>query len=141
MYLLDTNVVSELRKYKTGKADASVMQWNDTVHINDCYLSVITIMELEMGVLRVARKDVQQGLMLKEWLTNSVLRAFETRILDVDLAVVRICASLHIPDPQPDRDALIAATAKLYGMTLVTRNVEDFLSTKVPLINPWTFGK
>ena len=139
MYILDTNVISEIRKDKVNKADPAVISWNRTVNLNSCYLSVITIMELEMGVLSVARKDTRQGLVLGKWLEYLITISFRSRILDVDTAVARLCAASHVPDPQPDRDSLIAATAKLYGMSVVTRNTKDFSNMGVTLVNPWEF--
>lgn len=137
MFLLDTNVVSELRKAKVGRADANVTAWARTVPAGSLFLSAITLLELETGVLRVERRDLQQGAVLRAWLERHVLPAFAGRILPVDLAVAQRCARLHVPDPRAERDALIAATALVHGMTVVTRNVSDFESTGVPLLNPW----
>lgn len=137
MYLLDTNVVSELRKAKTGKADARVVEWAASIPAADLFLSVISVLELETGVLRVERRDPKQGLVLRAWLEIQVLPAFTERILAVDLAVAQRCARLHVPDPRAERDALIAATALVHGLTVVTRNVADFEASAVPLLNPW----
>ena len=137
MYLLDTNVVSELRKAKTGKADARVVEWAASIPAADLFLSVISVLELETGVLRVERRDPKQGLVLRAWLESQVLPAFSERILAVDLAVAQRCARLHVPDPRAERDALIAATALVHGLTVVTRNVADFEASAVPLLNPW----
>lgn len=137
MYLLDTNVVSELRKTRTGKADPNVVAWADSVSPASLFISAITVLELETGILLVERRDEKQGQALRQWLENQVLPAFGERILAVDTAVARQCASLHVPDPHPDRDALIAATAMVHGMTVVTRNVDDFTPTGVVLLNPW----
>jgi len=136
MFLLDTNVVSELRK--AGKADAQVRHWAAPVSPAALYLSVISVLELEIGILRVERRDRAQGTLLRAWLEQRVLTAFEDRILPIDTAVARRCARLHVPDPSSDRDALIAATALVHRMTVVTRNVADFEGTGVPLLNPWT---
>jgi len=138
MFLLDTNVVSELRKVRAGKADAGVALWADSVEATDLYLSVIAVQELEIGILLIGRRDPPQGERLRAWLEGNVLPAFEDRILSVDTAVARASARLHVPDPRPVRDSLIAATALVHGMTVVTRNVSDFASSGVPLLNPWS---
>ena len=137
MFLLDTNVVSELRKAKSGKIDQQVLAWADSAATSSLFLSVITIMELETGVLLVERRDPTQGAMLRSWLNTHVMPAFSERILPIDTAVAQCCARLHVPDPRSDRDALIAATALVHGMTVVTRNTNDFVATKVELLNPW----
>ncbi|EJJ3922861.1 type II toxin-antitoxin system VapC family toxin [Salmonella enterica] len=137
MFILDTNVISELRKAGDGKADSQVMRWLSSVNSRQLYLSVITLLELERGILRVERLDVLQGQMLRRWLDGNVLPVFADRILPVDVAVVRQCARLHVPDPRPESDTLIAATALVHGMTVVTRNVADFEPTGVAIINPW----
>ena len=137
MYLLDTNVVSELRKVRAGKANAHVAEWADQTNAADLFLSVIVVQELEIGVLLVERKDPAQGAILRAWLEGHVLPAFDGRILAVDTAIARTSARLHVPDPRPIRDALIAATALEHGMTIITRNVADFVPTSVPVLNPW----
>ena len=137
MYLLDTNVVSELRKAKSGKADARVTAWAAEVPASELFLSAISVLELEMGVLLVERRDAAQGVVLRSWLDKHVLPAFADRILPVDAAVARRCARLHVPDPRAERDALIAATALVRDLTVVTRNVGDFEATGVRLLNPW----
>jgi predicted nucleic acid-binding protein len=137
MFVLDTNVVSELRKIRLGRADKCVAQWADSVDSVDLYLSAITVQELEIGVLLVERRDPPQGAIFRAWLDNHVLPAFADRILPVDTAVARRSARLHVPDPRPVRDCLIAATALVHGMTVVTRNVADFESSSVVLLNPW----
>lgn len=137
MFVLDTNVVSELRKVRLGKADANVTAWAASVDAADLFVSAITIMELELGVLSIERKDATQGVMLRSWLEQLVLPEFARRTLTVDTAVAQRCARLHVPDRRGERDALIAATALVHGMTVVTRNTADFAPTGVPLINPW----
>jgi len=141
MYLLDTNVISELRKAKSGKADKNVEAWANSVSASHLFLSVITILELETGVLLIERKDAKQGAVLRSWLNAYVLPAFSDRILDVDTAVAQRCAKLHVPNHHSDRDAIIAATAIVHGMTIVTRNVGDFESTGVKILNPWKFNE
>ena len=137
MYLLDTNVVSELRKAKSGKADAGVIAWAAGLSASELFLSAISVLELEMGVLLVERRDAAQGVVLRSWLDKHVLPAFAERILPVDTAVARRCARLHVPDPRAERDALIAATALVRDLTVVTRNVGDFEASGVRLLNPW----
>jgi predicted nucleic acid-binding protein len=138
MFLLDTNVVSELRKITAGKANPGVTAWADSVDATDLFVSTITLMELEMGVALIERKDPSQGALLRSWMTQRVLSEFASRTLPVDTAVALRCARLHVPDRRGERDALIAATALVHGMTVVTRNVADFLSTDVAVLNPWS---
>jgi toxin FitB len=140
MYLLDTNVVSELRKVRAGKADIRVAAWADSVETVDLFLSVISVEELEIGVLLAERRDRTQGAVLRAWLDRHVLPAFAGRILSLDTAIARSSARLHVPDPRPLRDAVIAATAMAHGMTLVTRNVGDFEKTGVRILDPWEWG-
>ena len=137
MYLLDTNVVSELRKVGSGKADAQVVAWAQSVETAALYLSAISLLELELGVLQIERRDPAQGAMLRAWLDGQVAPAFAGRILAVDAHVARSCARLHVPDPRAERDALIAATGLTHGMTIVTRNTADFEATGVAVLNPW----
>ncbi len=135
MFVLDTNVVSELRK--PDRANARVAQWAGNISLDQLYLSALTVMEIELGVLRMERKDKRQGAELRAWMEGQVLRDFTDRILPLEITIARRCASLHVPDPMPERDAMIAATALVHGMTLVTRNVTDFQRVKVKLFNPW----
>jgi toxin FitB len=140
MYLLDTNVVSELRKIRVGKADRHVAVWADSVDTSDLYLSVITLQELEIGVLLLERRDPSQGAVFRAWrawIDDHVLPAFAGRILAVDTAVALRSARLHVPDLRPVRDGLIAATALVHGMTVVTRNVADFEVMGVSVLDPW----
>lgn len=135
--LLDTNVVSELRKVAAGKADDRFAAWSRKTDITDCWLSVINIQELEIGVCLAERRDTKSAAVLRDWLEQQVLATFRDRILPVDLAVVRQSARYHVPDPAPVRDALIAATAVVHGLAVATRNVADFRRSGVELINPW----
>lgn len=139
MYLLDTNIVSELRKAKTDRINKNVQSWANHVSTTTLFISVITILELELGILRLERRDSEQGGMLRTWFHDHVLPAFSERILDIDITIAQRCAALHVPDRRSDRDALIAATAIVHGMTVVTRNVSDFLPTGVKVLNPWDF--
>ena len=136
-YLLDTNVVSELRKAAAGKAHRSVTAWAGSVPAVSLHISAITVLELEIGVLRLERRDPAQGLILRTWLNAHVLPAFAGRVLTIDTRVAIQCAALHVPDRLSERDALIAATALVHGMTVVTRNKADFQASGVDLLDPW----
>lgn len=138
MFILDTNVVSELRKARVGKADRNLTKWADRVDATDLYLSVISIQELEIGVLSLERRDRVQGALVRAWLERHVLPTFAGRILPVDTAVALQSAKLSVPDPRPIRDGLIAATALVHGMTVVTRNEDDFMPTGAKILNPWS---
>jgi toxin FitB len=135
MFLLDTNVISELRR--PDKADRNVAAWANTLPAASFFMSTISILEIELGALMVARRDATQGAMLRAWIDHQILARFEGRILAVDTTVAQRCARLHVPDRRAERDALIAATALVHGLTVVTRNVADFEPTGVALINPW----
>lgn len=135
-YLLDTNVVSELRK-RFGVVDAHVLAWSRHRPPSELYLSVVTVLEVEIGVARVERRDRHQGALLRTWLEDRVLGAFSGRILPIGLDVVRRAALMQVPDPRHDRDAYLAATAAVRGLTVVTRNIGDFDSLGVALVNPW----
>ena len=137
MYLLDTNLISELRKARAGKANEKVTAWAAGVPVASLFVSVITLQELEIGILLAERRDPPQGSVLRTWLEDHVLPGFADRILPVDTAVARRSAALHVPDPRPVRDALIAATALVHGLTVVTRNVDDFRPTGVEVLDPW----
>ncbi|MYA39233.1 MAG: type II toxin-antitoxin system VapC family toxin [Acidimicrobiia bacterium] len=138
MYLLDTNVVSEIRKIKSGRADPNVAVWAGAVRPEQLYISAVTIHEIETGVLLIERRDPISGTVLRSWFDNDVLRAFERRILPVDAEVARRAAPLQVPDPAPVTDALVAATALAHNMTVVTRNVGDFSRFRqLELLNPW----
>jgi toxin FitB len=137
MYLLDTNVVSELRKARAGKADSNVAAWAESIPAASLFISVITVHEIELGVLLKERKDAAQGAILRAWFDERVLPAFAGRVLAVDSTIAKCSASLHVPDPRPTRDMFIAATALVHRMAVVTRNVADFQETSVQIINPW----
>jgi predicted nucleic acid-binding protein len=140
MYLLDTNVISELRKAR--KTHPNVKKWAEPLPSANLYISVISLLELEIGILLIGRRDKdrrdkEQGAILRAWMDNHVLPAFSGRILAIDTAVAQRCATFHVPNPRSDRDALIAATALVHGLTVVTRNTADFEHTGVPVLNPW----
>lgn len=137
MYLLDTNVLSELRKSSAGTINVNVSAWAANVTVDSQFLSVIALLEVELGTLQMERKDPRQGALLRGWLENIVLPQFTGRILGVDLQVAQRAAALHVPDPCSYRDSLIAATALVHGLTVVTRNVRHFVRTGVRLLNPW----
>jgi predicted nucleic acid-binding protein len=138
MFVLDTNVVSELRKVRSGKANPGVAAWAEKVSSAELFISAITIQELEHGVLLMERSDPTQGAMLREWLDQSVTAAFKSRVIAVDERVARSAAALHVPDPAPFRDALIGATALVHEMTVVTRDLKDFRRFHgVDVLNPW----
>ena len=138
MFVLDTNVVSELRKVRLGSANPNVARWADAVNTVDLYLSAITVHELDLGIRLAERRDPRQGAVFRAWMTSQVLPAFAGRILPVDTAVALRSAALHAPEPRPVRGALIAATALVHGMTVVTRNVADFENMGVACLNPWS---
>jgi predicted nucleic acid-binding protein len=135
--LLDTNVISEMRKLGDRRCDPNVAAWAARTNTDETWLSAITILELEIGILRLERRDPPQGTLIRNWFGLHVLEAFEDRILPVDAAVARMCARLHVPNPRPERDALIAATALVHNLTLITRNTNDFAGMGLTLFNPW----
>jgi predicted nucleic acid-binding protein len=135
MFLLDTNVISELRR--PDRANANVVAWAGTIPAGTFFLSAISILEIELGVLLIERKDAAQGAVLRAWVDDQILPRFDGRILAVDTAVAQRCARLHVPGRRAERDALIAATAMVHGLTVVTRNVADFEPVGVALLNPW----
>ena len=138
MFLLDTNVISELRR--TNRAAPAVLAWAHATQASQLFISAITVLELERGVLLLERRDPYQGAVLRAWLDGQVMPAFEGRVLAVDAQVARRCAALHVPDPRPERDALIGATAMEHGFTLATRNIADFQMQGIRLVNPWNYA-
>ncbi len=126
--------MSELRK---PHADHRVKAWAEGVPAASLFLSAITVLELETGVLQIERRDKKQGLILRRWLDGQVLPAFAERVLSVDVAVAVQCARLHVPNRMADGDALIAATALVHGLVVVTRNTPDFEPAGVGLLDPW----
>ena len=141
MLLLDTNVVSELRKVASGRAHPNVVVWNETVDPAETFISSVVLHELEIGVRLVEHNDPAAGKILRNWLENTVLPTFSGRILPLDEAAAVQAARWHVPDPKPINDAYIAATAFTRRMTLVTRNVRDFDGMGVALVNPWDLSE
>ena len=136
MFVLDTNVISELRRGKPRQS-AEVRAWAAGQPSGRLFLSAITILELEMGVLALERRTPPQGSALRTWLAG-VREAFAGQILPFTDITATVCAALHVPNPRSERDAMIAATALEHGFTVVTRNELDFAGTGAGLVNPWT---
>ena len=137
MYLLDTNVVSELRKVTSGKADKNVRDWSSKIDPQHLFISAITIHEIELGILQAERSDKAKGSILRKWMREHVIPAFDGRILPVDKPVALLSARFHVPNPRPYRDTFIGATALIHGMTVVTRNTDDFGLDGLAVFNPW----
>jgi predicted nucleic acid-binding protein len=135
MFLLDTNVISELRR--PHRANPNVVAWAAAFPAASFFLSAISILEIEIGTLQLPRKDSAQGALLRAWIDEQIMPRFDGRILPIDTSVAQRCARLHVPDPRSERDALIAATALVHSLTVVTRNTADFEPTGVALLNPW----
>ena len=137
MYLLDTNIISELKKLDSGKIHPQVQRWAYSINLMQTKISVVSITEIRTGILSLARKDQAQAASLDNWFTNRLLPAYRTRTLSVDTEVALICAQLHIPTKRPINDAYIAATAIAHNLTPVTRNVRDFQGLPLILENPF----
>lgn len=137
MYLLDTNVLSEIRKIGSGKANTGVVDWSKMIHPDDLFISVITLLEIEQGILKLQRKDTNQAKRYAKWLYDDVIPQFAKHTINIDSKIALKCASLHVPDKRPANDALIASTAIIHGLTLVTRNVADFQRLPVAILNPF----
>jgi toxin FitB len=135
--LLDTNVILELRKIKAGKADRNVAAWAENRNPAELYISTVTILELKTGALLMERRDRSQGAMLRAWLSDHVMPTFSGRIIAVDTEIALRSARLQVPDPKPLHDTLIAATALVHGMTIVTRNLRDYEKSEASILNPW----
>jgi len=137
MLLLDTNVVSELRKVSHGRTDANFIAWSKGLRWADLFVSAITIYELEIGVLRLESYDKVQGHRLRSWLNEQLLPRLETRILPANTEIALRSAHLQLSRTRQVEDTLIAATALVHHLPVVTRNTGDFDDTGVTVINPW----
>lgn len=133
-FLLDTNVVSELRK---RAPDGGVVAWFDSVGSPQLYLSVLTVGEIRQGICRLQRRDRAQAAVFDQWLAG-LLRAYSDRVVPVTAEVAEEWGRLNVPDPVPVIDGLLAATAKVHDWTLVTRNISDVADTGARLHNPFT---
>lgn len=136
MFLLDTNILSELRR--PDRADAGVVAWAADTDPVSLFVSAISIFEIELVAALAGRRDAVQGRVLRAWIDGRVMPTFRDRVLPVDAAVAQRCALLHVPDRRPQGDSLIAATALVHRLTIVTRNVRDFEPMGVPVLNPWS---
>lgn len=134
MYLVDTNVLSEVRK--GSRCDDAVAAWWTAIAEEDIFISVLTIGEIRRGIESVRRRDAPSAVVLETWLSR-VIRDHGDRILGIDREIAEEWGRLSVPDPLSPIDALIAATAKTHGLTLVTRNVRDIARTGVQTLNPW----
>lgn len=139
MYLLDTNIVSEMRKVKNGKANQNVVRWLSLQNSSDFYINSIVMMEIERGILGMERKDPIQGKHLRVWQTAFLNEFLKNPVLPITAKTAQICAKLHIPDFAPENDAWIASSALEHHLILVTRNVQDFAGTGVKLFNPFEY--
>ncbi|MDY6216798.1 type II toxin-antitoxin system VapC family toxin [Actinobacillus porcinus] len=137
MYLLDTNIISEIRKLAKNKCDKNVADWVRSTSKDLMFTNAVVMMELERGVMSIERKDTTQGKLLRHWFEIDVKPAFHGKILKIDEQTAQICAKLHIPDHAPENDAWIAASAIQHNLVLVTRNTADFARTGVKLFNPF----
>ena len=133
-FLLDTNVIAEIRK--GSRANAHVRSWFAALDPDAILLSVVTIGEIRKGIENVRRRDAAAARALERWLRR-VLRDHRDRILAVDLPVAEEWGRLNVPDPVPVIDGLLAATAKVHGLTLATRNVKDVARSGAELVNPF----
>lgn len=135
MFLIDTNILSEFRRPE--RVNPGVMAWAKGTTPTDLFISAITLFEIELGATQAARKDAAKGRMLRRWIETKVMPAFQSRIIAVDASVAQRCAALHVPDPRPQRDSLIAATVLVHRITVITRNVRDFEPMGVQLLSSW----
>jgi len=137
MFLIDTNVISESRKIRSGRAEPEVVVWLQATDPSTTFISAMSLFELELGVVHVERRDPTQGVRLRRWLDHIVKPGFAGRVLAMDGEIAAASARLQVPDPVSERDGWIAATALVHTLTVVTRNVGDFTATGVGLLNPW----
>lgn len=136
MYLIDTDVISALRRRHL--VEPRVLAWFDATADIDMFLSSVTLLEIEYGAVLRRHRDEAQGRLFIDWIRRLILPSFSGRIIAFDANAALRCAALHVPDPRPERDAMIAATALVHGLTVVTRNVMDFAPMGVQIFNPWT---
>jgi predicted nucleic acid-binding protein len=134
MFLLDTNVISELRRL--DRAAEQVERWASSQDSVRLFLSCMTVFEVQLGALRARRRDPRKAEVLQTWL-DGVVSSYHGRILGIDTEIALLCAALHVPDPRSERDAYIAATALVHDLVVITRNTRDFAGTGVRLFNPW----
>ena len=135
--LLDTVTVSELRK--EGRMHNAVRAWQEQLPEGETCLSVVSVMEIRMGHLRVLNKDPVFAKRIELWLETIVLPLFENRLFQLDLAIAKEAAGMRIVHGLSPNDSLIAATAKVHNLTLATRNTSDFAKSGIGLVNPWDF--
>ena len=133
-YLIDTSVLSELRK--GPRCDSRVARWFADVAADDVFLSVLAVGEIRRGVERIRRRDAGSARSLEAWLRRLVAEHSD-RILPIDGAVAEEWGRLNVPDPVPVIDGVMAATARVHGLTLATRNVKDIKRTGVACVNPF----
>ncbi|MDO4997337.1 MAG: type II toxin-antitoxin system VapC family toxin [Neisseria sp.] len=138
MYLLDTNIISEIRKINSGRANHGVEKWAKSVDKELMYISCISLLEMEQGILSLERKDAQQGSLYRSWFENIVKPQFQDKVIPIDASVALACAKMHVPNKKNLADSLIAASAKQHRLIVVTRNEKDFLETGVQLLNPFS---
>jgi toxin FitB len=137
VFLIDTNVLSEFRLLHDNRADKAVAAWASLHDPDTFFMSAVTLMEAEIGIRRMEWRDPRQGRVLRDWFNGVILPRYRTRILPIDDRVATLAATFHVPNPAPFADSLIAATAIIHGMTIVTRNVRDFGFPSVAVLNPW----
>lgn len=137
MYLVDTNILSELPK-TDARMDANVRRWFNSIDNELIYTSVIVIQEIQIGIYRLMHKDETRAQSLQRWLDHQVLPAMSNNILQYGLEEAKLCAALHVPNLRSYNDAMIAATAKAHNMIVVTRNTKDFTSMSVKVVDPFT---
>ena len=137
MYLLDTNCPSELRRIRTGRADPNVAAWAALVPLSSVSFSAISIFELQVGITRASLRDPVKADRIRAWLDEAVLPSFQGRILAVDEVIARAAGPLAVARTSDTADVLIAATALVRRLRLVTRNTSDFTTMGVDMLNPW----
>ena len=137
MYLLDTNVISETRKIKSGKVNQGVLRWLNDKPTALLYTCEIVMMEIQRGILLIQRKDPVQAEYLQRWFDKTIIPRFENRVLTINKRATQLCASFHVPNPRHENDTWIASIAKANELILVTRNIKDFQDLPIKVINPF----